>query len=83
MYKLTNIQTGDVSKIKNIFDAMTFLNGGNYDHLKSITKSEVIYNMMTNYDRHIYCNLIALANNGGCVEHRGQQNYDITFQKNA
>lgn len=83
MYTLTNNQNGEVTKIENIFDVMSFLNGGNYDRLKSITKPEIVYNMMTNYDRHIHRNLTGLANNGGCVEHRGQKNYDIRFEQNA
>lgn len=52
MYTLTNIQNGDVTKIENIFDVMTFLNGDNYDRLKSVNNPELVYNMMTNYDRH-------------------------------
>ena len=85
MYTLTNNQNGEVTKIEDIFDVMSFLNGGNYDLLKSITKTkpEIVYNMMTNYDRHIHRNLTGLANNGGCVEHRGQKNYDIRFEQNA
>ena len=83
MYTLTNIQNGEVTKIENIFDVMTFLNGGNYDSLKSETKPEVVYNMMTNYDRHTHGNLTGLTKNGGCVEVRGQKNYDIRFEQNA
>lgn len=80
MYTLTNIQNGEVTKIENIFDVMTFLNGGNYDRFKSVTKPEVVYNMMTNYDRHAYGNLTKLTKNGGCVEVRGQKNYDVRYK---
>lgn len=83
MYTLTNIQNGKITKIENIFDVMAFLNGGNYDRLKSVTKPEEVYNMMTNYDRHVHSNLAALSKNGGLVEVRGQKSYDVRFKKNA
>lgn len=83
MYNLTNTQTNEVTKIENIFDVMSFLNGGNYDRLKSVTKPEVVYNMLTNYDRHTHSNLVQLAKNGGLMEVRGQKNFDVRFEANA
>jgi len=83
MYRLTNIQNGEVTKIENIFDVMTFLDGVNYDSLKSETKPEVVHDMMTNHNRHAHSNLTELAINGGCVVVRGQKNYDIIFEQNA
>ena len=34
MYTLTNTNNGEVTKIENIFDVMSFLNGGNYDRYR-------------------------------------------------
>jgi len=81
MYKLTNTLTKEVTEIENIFDVMATLTGGNYGRLKSVTKPEVVYNMLTNYDRHTYSNLVQLAKNGGCLEVRGQTNLDVRFMK--
>lgn len=82
MYQLTSIETSQSQIVSNVFDCMSILNGGNYEHLKMINRPEHIYNMLTNYERHIYANLINLTKNGGVVEHRGNNNIDIRFINN-
>lgn len=82
MYQLTNIQTSQTQNVANVFDCMSILNGANYDHLKCISRPEHIYNMLTNYDRHIYLNLIDLSKKGGIIEHRGSNNIDIRYTNN-